>query len=216
MLVHRTVAGDTSAWVALQIAIEPTIVRIARGHRGLRSRGLAELPDDVAEIRTSVLERLARDDFRNLRSFVEHSARAETHTAESFDVWLYGIVDFVVREHLRKRYGRAPKPSAEEPQRVRPSKRDLQSHAGRLDEQSERVFLQHLTMTAQLTVAEIFAFIAGAFAPAEAEAMRLYYREDLSFEELAAKLELPSAKAAEQLVRRLNARLRYRFMPASE
>jgi DNA-directed RNA polymerase specialized sigma24 family protein len=122
------------------------------------------------------------------------------------------VVDFVIREHLRKRFGRAPRlsdPAAPK----QPSKRDLQTQAGRLDDEHiERSFMRTLGMTAKLTAAEIFAHVARDFAPKEAEAIHMYYAQDRSFEEIAQELGLASAKDADKLVRKLNARLRYRFL----
>jgi DNA-directed RNA polymerase specialized sigma24 family protein len=71
-------------------------------------------------------------------------------------------------------------------------------------------------VTTRLTVAEILAFIAENFSADEAKAMHLHYLEGRSYAELASELSLRDAKAAEQLIRRLNARLRYRFAPQSD
>jgi DNA-directed RNA polymerase specialized sigma24 family protein len=211
-LVHRILAGDNDAWRDLQTRVEPTILGIARRHRGLRRKGLAQLPDDVAEVRTASLERLAQDDFRNLRNFVERGADADRGSPQSFDAWLYGLVDYVIRDHIRSRYGRAPKLPGEQAGRAQPSKRDLQSHAGRLDDEPERNFLSVVSVTTKLTIGEIFAYIATAFTAQEAQAVRLYFGEGQSYEEIARALQLDNAKLAEQLIRRLNARLRYRFL----
>jgi DNA-directed RNA polymerase specialized sigma24 family protein len=209
-LVQRTVAGEAAAWAALQVAVVPTVQAITRAHRGMRSKGLAAQPDDVAEVVTVTLERLARDNFQNLRRFCERSEQAGQ--PDSFDAWLYGTVDFVVREHLRRRFGRAPKQEAKA-ERPLPSKRDLQSHAGRLDDgELDRMLLSQLGMTMRLTAAQIFAHIERDFTPDEARALRMYYSEDAGFEEIAEALALADAKAAERLIRRLNARLRYRFL----
>lgn len=210
-LVQRTVAGEAAAWAELQVAVVPTVQAITRAHRGMRSKGLAAQPDDVAEVVTVTLERLARDDFQNLRRFYERSEQAGQ--PDSFDAWLYGTVDFVVREHLRRRFGRAPKQEAKA-ERPQPSKRDLQSHAGRLDDDGalDRMLLSQLGMTMRLTAAQIFAHIERDFTPDEARALRMYFSDDAGFEEIAKALALADAKAAERLIRRLNARLRYRFL----
>lgn len=213
-LVRRTVAGEPAAWRALQEVIEPAIVRIARGHSGMRRKGLASLPDDIAEIRIATLERLARADFQNLRRFLERSATAGEAGAQGFDSWLYTMVDFVIREHLRKRYGRAPKPT-ESVSAPRPSKRDLHSHAGRFDDELSRSLLQTVGLTTRLTLGEIFEFIDAYFSAVETQAIRLYFMEEQSFEDIARAIGLEDAKSAERLVRRLNARLRYRFIESA-
>lgn len=210
-LLESTVQGDTASWVALQAELEPVITRMARRHRDLRRRGLGEQPDDIAEVRTASLERLAAHDFRNLRDFL--ARRAQLSQPESFESWLYGVVDFAVRDHLRKRYGRAPKVTAAEGGGVQPSKRDLQSLAGRWDDEPERKLLEGLGVTTRLTMAEIAAFIAESFSADEAAAIRLYYVEGQTYPEIASALSLQDSREAEQLIRRLNARLRYRFAP---
>jgi RNA polymerase sigma factor (sigma-70 family) len=213
-LVQQTIDGDIAAWTALQTLLEPTIVRIARRHQGLRRKGLAEQVDDIAEVRTSALQRLKANGFHNLRNFMERNAQSAQ--GESFDSWLYGVVDFAIRDHLRQRYGRAPKVPAAQGGGVQPSKRDLGSRAGRLDDEPERSLITAAGVTAHLTVAEILAFIAENFSESEAKAMRLHYLEGRSYAEVASELELSDAKRAEQLIRRLNARLRYRFAPQDE
>lgn len=214
-LLERTLAGEPEAWRSLQALVEPTIVAIARRHAGLRSRGLTGAPDDVREVAVATLERLARDDFRNLRRFMEsvEAAGPEAGAASpNFDSWLYGAVDFVIRDHLRNRYGRAPKPVPGEAPAVRPSKRDSQSLAGRLDDSDgSRMLLQTVGMTTKLTAAEVFEHIEEHFAADEARALRLYYLEDQGFSEIATALGLESDKTADKLIRRLNARLRYHF-----
>jgi DNA-directed RNA polymerase specialized sigma24 family protein len=213
-LVQKTIDGDTAAWTALQALLDPTIVRITRRHQSLRRKGLAEQVDDISEVRTSSLQRLKANGFHNLRSFMER--HAEGAAAESFDSWLYGVVDFAIRDHLRQRFGRAPKVPAAEGGRVQPSKRDLGSRAGRLDDEPERNLLTAAGVTTHLTVAEIMAFIAENFSADEARAVQLHYLEGRSYAELATALSLRDAKQAEQLIRRLNARLRYRFAPSGE
>jgi len=206
------VAGDTSAWTALQAEIEPLISCMARRHRGLRRKGLADEPDDVAEVRTVVLERLAEDNFRNLRSYVARSNGCAS--PQSFEGWLYGTVDYAVLDHLRKRFGRAPKRTVAEVGRVQPSKRELQSQAGRLTDEPESEAPRVAGVTTRLTIVQIQTFIEEALTPDETKAVRLYYLEDRSIDEIAAVLGLENAKAADQLIRRLKARLRYRFAPA--
>jgi DNA-directed RNA polymerase specialized sigma24 family protein len=106
-LVRQTIQSETAAWRALQALLTPTIVRIARRHRSMRLKGLADRDDDIEDVRTAALERLAANGFHNLRNFADrHQA---TGDSESFDGWLYGVVDFAIRDHLRKRFGRAPK-----------------------------------------------------------------------------------------------------------
>ena len=220
-LVRRVLSGDTDAWRELQAMVDPTILRIARRHHSLRRKGLAEKPDDLAEIRTATLESLASAEFSNLRRFIERyqatdsagvPPSAAAKNPQSFDGWLYGLVDFVIREHLRKRFGRASVAAKVSETGMRtPSKRELQSHAGRLDASPEPRIAEAFGVTTRLTLAEILAYIDREFSVDEARAARMYFFEDRGFDEIAAALQLEDARGAERLVRRLNARLRYRF-----
>jgi DNA-directed RNA polymerase specialized sigma24 family protein len=219
-LVHRILNAGTgdpaaaaAAWTSLQAALDPLILRIIRGHRDLRRKGLADQPDDVADVRTAALERLASQNFQNLRNFITRSA--DSQRPDSLEAWLYGVVDYAIRDHLRKRFGRAPKQPAAHGA-VIPSKRDLQSYAGRLDMGTEpaRDLLSEVGVTTRLTLAEVRAFIVESFSPQEVKAVELYYSQGQDYAELAKALALPTPKHAEQLIRRINARLRYRFAPA--
>jgi DNA-directed RNA polymerase specialized sigma24 family protein len=211
-LVRAVVDGDVAAWQRLIELLVPRIEAIARSHGDLKRRGLAGSADDLAEVRTGTLERLSRQHYKNLARYLAQRAGGAEQQAQSFDSWLYGAVDFTVREHLRQRFGRAPKPSSESTSAPRPSKRDLGTNANRIDDEPlARAIVTTLGMTNKLTVAAIMAFIDQSFAPHEASAMRLYYGEGNSFAELAAALNLPDERSADKLIRRLNGRLRHKF-----
>lgn len=210
-LISAVIAGDRDAWRRLAEQLSPRIDAIARAHPQLRSRGLTGSPDDLAEVGTATLERLVRNEYQNLRRFVERRAQS-SGTPQSFDSWLYGAVDYTVRDHLRKRYGRAPRAAELESARPLPSKRDINSHAGGLDAmQLDPTYLQRFGMTVRLTVSEIFEYAEREFSEVESDAMHRYYRRDQDFEEIADALGLEDAVEAEKLIRRLNARLRYKF-----
>ena len=207
-LVLRIVAGELTAWPLLQRELAPTLTAFARSHLALRKRGLASADDHVAEVVGRTLAALAANEFKNLKRYRQRLLDASTR-AERFDAWLYGALDFVIRRYLRELYGRAPKVG--DAGAVRPSRRDLNSLAGRLDDESPRALLHTLQVTQKVTVAQIFAFAREHFAAEEVKALELFYRQDRSFEELAAELGLSTASEADRLIRRLNARLRYKF-----
>jgi hypothetical protein len=206
-LIQRTVSGDSEAWRSLQLELAPQITNIARAHRSMRVKGLARLPDDVAEVATLTLERLARDSYDNLRTYL---ARAAEPSAPPFDNWLYGAVDFSVRSHLRARFGRAP--SRAEPSAALPNKRDVNTNADRLDQDADAFPLYAEDVASRLAVAEIMSHVEAHFVSYEVEALRMYYLEDEEFDAIATVLKLRSEKDAANLIRRLNARLRYHFM----
>ncbi|HEX7481720.1 MAG TPA: hypothetical protein VF331_28195 [Polyangiales bacterium] len=215
-LAQAVVQGSKpEAWQALQVQVVPRIEAIARGHDSLRAKGMHASPDEIAEVRTATLERLADDDFQNLKRYLAQRDAAAAQPSSAFDSWIYGAVDFAVREHLRRRYGRAPKRVSTPPQAPRPNKRAVNTNATRLSGGAlDRALIQTLAITAKLTAVAIFAYAEATFEPLEAQALRLYYLEERDFEQLAAELELPDAHAAERLIRTLNARLRYHFAPA--
>lgn len=66
-----------------------------------------------------------------------------------------------------------------------PSRRDLQSHAGRIDDEPERNLLSVVGVTTRLTVAEIMAFIAKTFSPDEVRAVQLYYVDGHGYDAIA-------------------------------
>jgi len=208
-LVQQTIDGEGSAWQELQLAIEPTISKLVRRHNDLRRRCLADSADVVADIRTATLERLARHDFRNLREFVERSQLGGERAPESFHAWLYGCVDYAIREYLRQIYGRGSQETELVGQAL-PSKQALHAQTEAFDD-NERGMLATLSLTTRMTVAEISDYIAKSFASDEVEAVRLYFVENLSYGEIAQRLALKDAGAAEQLIRRLKARLQHRF-----
>ena len=211
-LIRAAVAGDQAAWTELADQILPRIHAIIGSHQALRSRGLAKLQDDVAEVTTATLERLSRDGMRNLIRYLAQRDEPEVKRPQSFDAWLYGAVDYTIRDHLRKRYGRAPKSVVGVPPEAAPSKRDLGTGHGVLDEERHRdSMVRAIGLTTQLTLMEIFAYADATFDPKEARALRLHYVDERGFAEIANELELADATAAERLVRKLNARLRYRF-----
>lgn len=208
-LVQRTVTGDQGAWRELQIAVEPTIIAIAKRNPALRRKGLASSLDAQREIAVATLERFARDDFHNLRRFLEGPQNPESTAARDFDPWLYHAVQLEAQEYLRKLYGRAPKAAANGASRPRASKRDVNSQAGRIDDPANQsALLATLGMTTKLTVAEVFAHVDQTFEPEEAEALRLFYLQDLGFEDIAQHFKLDDVASAKRLIRRLNARLR--------
>ena len=211
-LLDQVVSGDAKAWLELQASIEPTITSFARHHSGLRRNGLAHDADSVREIVVSTLERFAKNEFLNLRQFIERVAsQAEGVVAERFDSWIYGAVDFATLEYLRQVNGRGAPAESETGPRPRP--RDLHQNAVPIDEVAgDRSLLQTISITKKLTAHAIFAYIDSEFTEDEARALRLYYGEGKDYPEIAAALGLNGEKAALDLIRRLNARLRNYFL----
>lgn len=71
-----------------------------------------------------------------------------------------------------------------------------------------------MSVTTRLTLDEIVTYIDVNFTAVEARALHMYFMQDRNLDEIARTLDLPDTKSAERLVRRLVARLRYRFIEA--
>ena len=208
--VQAVVRGEPDAWHKFMAELAPAVASMATRNPQLRSRRQTS-PDDVAEIVTATFERLHRDNFRNLRHFLQQAENREAERTLTFDSWLYGAVNYVVGDYLRQRYGRRPAADAPPDQR-RPSKRDLDSLAARIPTGMDLpAGRQGRGVTTQMTVAELLKLVADEFAPPEVRAFQLRFFEDRSFAEIAEALGMNDAQEVERLIRRINARLRYRL-----
>lgn len=209
-LIRNTVRGDEAAWQEFVVEVAPTVEAMARTHRSLRAKGHTH-DDDLAEVLTATLGRMQKDQFRNLRQFLDQYDRLGPELAQSFDGWLFGALDYSVREYLRQRYGRAPKVAPEGPPSL--SRRDLGTHAARIPTGADLVAPPECLpgVTTRLMLGQILRAVEGEFTTDEMRALRLYYGEDQSYAEIAQSMGLESPGTAEKLIRRLNARLRYRF-----
>lgn len=213
--ITAVVQGDRDAWSALIRELGPGLRAMAARHRSMRGKGQAT-DDDVSEVVTATLERLRRDDFRNLRLYLGQVEALGPGAAQGFESWVYGALDYAVRDYLRSRHGRAPRRS-HSATRLMLSKRDLGTLAGRFPTGQEPALPHALQgVTTRLTLAQIAEVVGQEFSGQERQAFELYYGKDAGFERIAGKLGLENAKAAERLIRRLNARLRHRFVRPGE
>jgi DNA-directed RNA polymerase specialized sigma24 family protein len=212
--IAAAIAGDEAAWHSFLQHVVPRIEAIARTHSGLRSRGLAQKPDDLADIVAACLERFARNDKQNLARYLEQRAAVASVRAPTFDSWLYGAVDFSVRDHLRRRFGRAPNESLRSSGRALPNKRDLGSGAAPIEGDRLRDSVARLFgVTTRLTLAQIVTYLATNLTSIEAQALQLHFVREKSFAEIAAELEIENSVEAERMIRRVIARMRHRFGP---
>lgn len=229
-LVLGVVRGDRAAWFQLTLYIEEWVSRRVPRHWRMRRARLADSEDDVRDVLLEVLERVGHDDFRALRQYLERKlsdvpdVRAGGEPAEplTFVNWLSGMVDFAIRDHVRKRYGRksSATPSAEEEaalaeqavsEQPAVTKRNLQSWAVHpTKEHSGQFGNAHPAVTGVLTARAILRYAAETFDDRELNVFRRYL-EQASFEELAEEFALGGKQAAEAEVRKLKERLRARF-----
>jgi DNA-directed RNA polymerase specialized sigma24 family protein len=226
-LVDRVIVGDAASWRALMVRIAPVLEAWARGNSLLRRCRLAG-DDDARAVMVAALERLAANDFENLKRFAANGelvapaadlvsdvirlGKLDTDEAPSsaepgdthLRAWLLRLLDFTARDHVRKRLGWGTQPGA-------PSKRDLHSDAMPLDEEGEpraRPPLTDRIVVAKL-IEEILAYVA-TFPQAMRDALELWL-DDLDPAEIAVRLELPDPARARALIRAGQARLRERF-----
>ncbi|MBK9032857.1 MAG: hypothetical protein IPL61_16560 [Myxococcales bacterium] len=229
-LIDGVVAGGDAragAWRGLMVLLAPHLEAWARSSRLLRRCRLAG-DDDARAVMVAVFERLVAHDHANLRAFAAREAAADSDpdaimaelarlgrldddlTDEPaadepapVKAWLLRLLDYVARDHVRRRFGWARDDG--------PSKRDLGSDAARLDGVVDAGARPPLTdrLTVGRLVAEVRAHMATFPAPMPA-ALELWF-DDHGFEEIATALTLASADAARALVRAGQARLRERF-----
>lgn len=223
-LVFGVVQGDRAAWFQLTLLVELWVEAHAPRHWRMRRARLANSPDDVRDVLLETLERLDRDDFAELRRYLERKRQqvpdvredARDETDLSFVAWLASIVDFAIREHVRRRYGRTSKAAegAGRPARSVLSKRSLHSWAVHPSESDERDMLgATLGISRVLTARSILRYAEETFDERELRVFRRYL-EHSSFEELAEEFAFASAESARAEIRRLKERLRARFREA--
>jgi hypothetical protein len=226
-LVLGVVHGDRTAWFQLTLHIEEWVEVHVPRHWRMRKARLAGSEDDVRDVLLETLERVDRDDFRALRQYLEKKqqqvpdVRASAHDDGSdltFAGWLSGLVDFAIRDHVRKRYGRASASATqsatqEDERQALPvlTKRSLHSWAVHPSETQSGQFGSAAAGLSQLlTARSILSYAAEVF---DARELNLFerYLEQTTFEELAQEFSLPTPELARAEVRRLKERLRARF-----
>jgi hypothetical protein len=220
-LVLGVVHGDRAAWFELTLHIEAYVEVHVPQHWRMRKARIARSEDDVRDVLLATLERVDRDDFRSLRAYLERKqaqvpdVRAATGGRElSFASWLSGLVEFAIRDHVRKRYGRAPSARAraeDEAEQPVLSKRSLNSWAVHpTATQSGQYGSAAPGLSRLLTARSVLRYASEVF---EARELRFFerYLEHATFEELAQEFELPSPEQARAEARRLKERLRARF-----
>ncbi len=227
-LVMGVVNGDRSAWFRLTLHIEDWVEEHAPRHWRMRKARLARSEDDVRDVLLETLERVDRNDFRVLRQYLEQKLRAvpDVRSADSepvsFVAWLAALVDFAIRDHVRRRYGRAPAqsaqtrdvPAAVEQPPVALSKRSLQSWAVHPREAETADYAsQTPSLSRIVTARSILRYAEQAFDARELSLFRRYL-EHASFEELALEFEFARPELARAEIRKLKERLRARFRDA--
>jgi hypothetical protein len=222
-LVLGVVHGDRAAWFELTLHIEEWVEHHVPRHWRMRKARLSRSEDDVRDVLLETLERVDRDDFRSLRLYLERKrqdvpdVRAAQHegvTELTFAGWLAGLVDFAIRDHVRKRYGRAPASATKDDDPLGLpvlTKRSLHSWAVHPTEtQSGHFGGAAAGLSRLLTARSILSYAAEVF---DARELRFFqrYLEQATFEELAEEFSLARPELARAEARKLKERLRARF-----
>jgi hypothetical protein len=233
-LVLGVVHGDRAAWFELTLHIEAFVEVHVPRHWRMRKARIARSEDDVRDVLLATLERVDRDDFRSLREYLKRKqqevpdVRDATHEGLSFASWLAGLVEFAIRDHVRKRYGRAPsaraRPGGQQTQAASSlaedaepaalpgiTKRSLQSWAVHPTETQSGMYGSAAPgLSRLLTARSVLRYASEVF---DARELRFFerYLEHGSFDELAQEFALASPELARAEARRLKERLRARF-----
>jgi len=227
-LVLGVVHGDRAAWFELTLHIEAWVEAHVPRHWRMRKARLARSEDDVRDILLATLERVDRDDFLALREYLARktteipdvrTSTQEGRVERSFASWLAGLVDFAIRDHVRKRYGRVRRPgpassaNQDDAHAAFPvlSKRSLQSWAVHPSETQSGLFGSAAAgLSRLLTARSILRYASEVFVARELQFFQRYL-EHASFDELAREFALAGPELARAEVRRLKERLRARF-----
>lgn len=237
-LVQRLVdSRDQQTWRALMVKIAPRLEGWARGNRLLRRCRLAG-DDDARAVMVAVLERLAANDYENLRAFLAHTEEPPPENdlvaevirlgkldADEGDVAEVGAVaplgvDLDRGTPLRAWLLRLVDFTARDHVRRRlgwgardgaPNKRDLHSDAAPLDQHPE--LAARPPMTDRLTVSKLVAEVSEHIAtfPVDMRTAVIMWLDDADPAEIATRLDLPDPGRAKALIRAGQARLRERF-----
>lgn len=235
-IVEDPATQRAAAWQSLLVRVSPHVEKWASQSRLLRRWRLTS-PDEAREVLVLVIERLMRDDYRNLRAFLERPGRAperahgdadsiaalsslldiaeqpdETSkddvTGTPLRAWLKRLVEYVIRDHLYARLGRADSKRAAEGR----TKRDLHTDAKPIAPSDIGVVRPPMTdvLTLRKIAEAVEAYAEQRLTPQQWQAVRMR-RDDASFPEIAEALALASPDDARKLVRSGIERLRSHF-----
>jgi DNA-directed RNA polymerase specialized sigma24 family protein len=199
--VPRVVGGDEAAWQELVVQLEPHLMALLRRSRTLGP--MRQNVDDCRAVMISVLERLKKDDYRGLRLFQPWVA---ANPEKDFGDWIRIVTVNVARDHVSSRLGAAKRADDEPPR----NKRMLNTLASLLPADDDHRLAFRPLMTNHQLARELMEYAAQTLDRVQLRALQLWI-EGASFEELAAKLDLPRPQDANRLVRAALARLRRHF-----
>lgn len=197
-LAERVAAGEVAAFSHLVEAVWEPCLRLVAGSRAMRGMGASE--DDVRDVATRVMTRLARDDHRALRLYPPWQS---ANPDKSFADWFKILAANVVRDFARERRGGEHKQVSGEPS----MKRLLNQFASTLpmDKLGARP-----PMTDAQTARKLLVF-AQEHLPAEQLGALERWLQGSTYEDIAASQALDAPESARKLVRAAVATLRRKF-----
>jgi DNA-directed RNA polymerase specialized sigma24 family protein len=202
-LADRAADGDPASLNAFLAALCPAWDILVRGSPAMGR--LRRSDDHVSDVVTGLIEKFSRGDGHRLR---QHRSWRAQHPDKTFEDWMHIVVANVVRDHMRSVLGETRSPS--EP--GKPSRKRL------LNEFANAPALERLgarpPMTEAQTARQLLEF-ARERLPADQHGALMRWLEGETFEEIEAKLGLPS-EASEKLVRAALATLRRHFRAVDE
>jgi hypothetical protein len=196
-VLRRVLRGDQAAWTLLFCEYGPIVVDIARRNRAMGSYRGSE--DDVREVMKQVFERLRREDYRALRTFPGWQAR---HPDKGFQDWLTIVTVNVIRNYISAKLG-APGDRGESLKQLV----NTWAEALPLDDNA-RWTRPHLTT--KETARRILEY-ARDHLLGDQLAVLAAWLEGASLDDIASRLRLADARAADRLLRAALARLRRQF-----
>src|SRR5262245_57671102 len=102
-IIEKTIAGDAAAWKTLWGRVEPRVWALTG--RARLTGMLARREDERRNICLAVMERLAADDFRRLRAYLEHVrgcfAASSPEEERHFGAWIATVATRVALDYVR-------------------------------------------------------------------------------------------------------------------
>lgn len=179
LLLAATPSEQENAWTAFAAAYSRLILHVARS--------VARDRDDAMDAYAFVIEQLRADDFARLRAFTADGR-------SKFSTWLVVVVRRLCLDHARSRYGRIREPHSDSARLEQSFRRrlgelrgddvDLTSLAAALDAPDE-----------QLSAAEVHQALAAAMdvlGPSDRLLLSLRFEDELSAQQIARVLRLPT------------------------
>lgn len=221
-LAMSVLRGDDAAWRKFWLGLTPAMDEWARSPRFL---GRITQDEDVRQdIVLSVWEKLQQSDYRKLRAYFQrYGGDSDGRDNERFRSWLWRVCKNIGIDHMRKVpefvRNRRLRPGQDRALPARSSSHAPQKSSAEMywhvfETLHSEALVGRDPVTAETLVHRMLEFVDQVIPARQTLAVQLADEEGLPPDEIARRLGLPSAGAAERAVARSRDRLRYR--PALE